>query len=100
MDCRIQTVENGMAAMLLGIVERAALLQMLKSDGQLATPEQGNTKRSMRFEEERWVLRVLGQTKELRRQLVRRPELCAFQMEDPKTTYNGKEQSGVPELFA
>jgi hypothetical protein len=59
---------EGQGAMLLGVVERDALLQVGARRDHLALPEQTHPERKMGFEEERRVVDSLGQAEALLRQ--------------------------------
>jgi hypothetical protein len=60
-----------MGAVLLGIVEGGALLQVYSRSGQFAEVEQGQPKRMVSLEEQSRFLEALGEGEELFRQLPR-----------------------------
>ena len=54
-------IEEGQGAVLLGVVEGNALLQVRAGRGELAQPEQGVPQRLVGLQEERRVVHALGQ---------------------------------------
>ena len=62
---RVASIEQGMGAVLLRMIECYALLQMGATGGQLSHKEQGHAQGPVRFEKERRGSLTLGQPEEL-----------------------------------
>src|SRR5262245_46169869 len=87
-----------MGAVLLGVVESRALLQVCSSSGQLSAIEQGESERVVSLEEERWVLEALGESEELLSQLPRRVELRPRAIKPPEPSQRGEELRRLPHM--
>src|SRR6185503_19680137 len=66
----VLSVQKGMGAVPLEIIDRNALLEMGSGAGRLTEEEQAYPERIMGLQEQRGILRVLGQSEELLPQFV------------------------------
>ena len=96
----VMPVEEGMGAVLLGVVEGNALLQVRAGRGKLSQTEQGRPQRIVGLQEESRVLHALGQAQELLPQLARRLELRPHQIKHPQSPQHREELRGLPHLLA
>ena len=97
---RINPIEKGMRAVFLDVVERNPLLKMPSALPQFSQPKQACSQRLMRFEQERRVLAVLGQTHHLLGQFMRFLRVWAHQVKPPQSEQRGEEVSSFPHLPA
>jgi hypothetical protein len=82
-DPRVLPVHKGMGAMNLRLVEMDCLFEVTPSRSEVSRPEERRPMGEMSFDEERRISRVLAQSKQLFRQLLRPPEIPAGPIEIP-----------------
>src|SRR6185503_1302192 len=87
----VMSVQKGMGAMLLEIIDRNAMLEMGSGSGRLAAEEQARSKRIMGLQEQRGILHTLGQSEKLLSQFVRRLQFRPQQIKYPQSP-QGREQ--------
>src|SRR5262249_22501213 len=90
----VQSIEKGMGAMLLGVVEGDPLLCVLSGWNNLSKKEKGIRQRHMGLQEEIRVLYALSQMQELLSQLVRRLQLRPHQIKRPQSKQHREELRG------
>src|SRR4030095_11889391 len=94
----VLSVQKGMGAVPLEIIERNALIEMGAGSGWLTAEEQTRSKRKMGLQEQRGILRALGQSGELLSQVVRRLQFRPQQIKYPQSA-QGREQLRAPSFL-
>src|SRR4030095_17202587 len=92
--------EEALGAVLLGVVEGDALLQVRAGSVQYSQGEQGLAQRDMRIGEAGWIVDTLGQTEHLLSQLPRGLQLPPSDIKTYQSSQHGEEPRGLPHLLA
>src|SRR5262245_1697722 len=78
-------IEKGMCAVLAGVLENDRLLQVYPCSRPISGEGVGRSQRVMRLQKEPWVLRALGQAKQLLSQIQSRLDFPARDVEEEQS---------------
>jgi hypothetical protein len=89
-----------MSAVLLGIIQGNAMLQVGTSLDKLAQPAQGISQGAMPLQEERWVVLTLGQGEELFGQLTSGPQVTPHLIKSPEAKQHRANLAAISQPLA
>src|SRR5262245_51643111 len=98
-DPHVLSMQCGMRAVVLGIIEGVRLFEMRARQSNLAQPEQGGSQEAVRCHQENWVALLLRHRQELFSQLPGRLQLGALIVGNPHSTQDYEQLREIPNLL-